>query len=103
MTTTFEAWCSAHGWDPKREPQKRECWNAAQAAVVQKLRRRIIHQRHELRRLNKAAQAYWAGVRTGMDHGQAVALRVKMIEAFGHPAVYAAEHAQPTPPKDKPC
>ena len=75
---------------------------AAEPAVVHKLRQRIIHQRYELRRLNKAAQAYWAGVRTGMDHGHAVALRVKMIAAFGHPAVFAAEHTQPTTPKDKP-
>ena len=59
---------------------------------LEQLRKRVIAQRRELRRLNKYLRPYWEGFHHGLGAREIVALRGKMIKAFGHPAVWAAEH-----------
>ena len=56
------------------------------------LRRRVKAQRAELRRLNKILGPYWRGFSAGLASERESVLRGKMIRAFGHEAVFAAEH-----------
>ena len=58
---------------------------------LEALRKRVKLQRAELRRLNKTLGPYWAGFKTGMYAEKESALRSKMIDAFGHEAVFKAE------------
>ena len=109
MSTAFETWwddppCDGPTPDgPVSKATAAWIWRNAVATERERLGKKARRQRTELRRLNKMLGPFWAGVRYGTSFEHATALRVKMIAAFGHPAVFAAEHAQPTPPKDKPC
>ncbi len=58
---------------------------------LEALRKRVKLQRAELRRLNKCLGPYWAGFRRGIDKDRETTLRGKMIDAFGHEAVFKAE------------
>ena len=58
---------------------------------LEALRKRVKLQRAELRRLNKTLGPYWAGFKAGMYGAKEAALRGKMIDAFGHEAVFKAE------------
>lgn len=58
------------------------------------LRQRVKAQRKELKRLNKYLGPYWAGFNAGIASERETALRRKMINAFGHAAVYEAEHGK---------
>jgi hypothetical protein len=56
------------------------------------LRKRVMAQRAELRRLNKIIESRWAVFSAGLYAARMAELREKMIKAFGHQAVYEAEH-----------
>ena len=58
-----------------------------------RLRRRVMAQRAELRRLNKILGPYWQGFRSGISTDHTKDLRAKMFAAFGSDAVLKAEHA----------
>jgi len=68
---------------------------ATQARLVasdELLRKRVIAQRVELRRLNKIIAPRWAAFSAGLYAAKVTELRGKMIKAFGHQAVYKAEN-----------
>ncbi len=67
--------------------------------LIAKLRKKIVNQRRELRRLNKIYQQMWHGWRRGSDFSHTIALRGKMNATFGHEAVRAAEHRELPPVK----
>ena len=59
---------------------------------LEQLRRRVAAQRRELRRLNKFYRMYCNGFHRALYIKEAMALRGKMIKAFGQQPVWAAEH-----------
>ena len=58
---------------------------------LEQLRKRVTAQRRELRRLNKYYTMYWNGFHRALYVKEAMALRGKMIMAFGRQAVSDAE------------
>lgn len=59
-----------------------------------RLRKRVMAQRAELRRLNKIIGPRWAAFSAGLEAAKVTELRGKMIKAFGHPSVYKAENEE---------
>jgi hypothetical protein len=70
------------------------------------LRRRVKAQRRELRRLNREVSgpraAFWRGFSRGIEANTTTTLRGKMNEAFGHVAVWEAEHGKPHHSRSQP-
>ena len=62
------------------------------ATDIEALRKRVQNQRTELRRLNRILGPYWTGFRRGLEFEAECNLRGKMLSAFGHEKVWAAEH-----------
>lgn len=72
---------------------------------LEALRKRVMRQRTELRRLNKSLRLLWSGWNVYEMAERESALRAKMNDAFGHEAVFEAEHGSKTPrtpPPDPP-
>ena len=63
-----------------------------ETAELNRLRKRVMAQRTELRRLNKVIGPRWAAFSAGLYAAKVTELRGKMIKTFGHPAVYKAEN-----------
>jgi hypothetical protein len=69
----------------------RECILMAQE--LGRLRKRVVNQRRELRRMNKQIQPYWKGFVTGLHYEGEIRLRGIMNKAFGWQKVREAELA----------
>lgn len=80
--------------DAARAAQEKELIRICELSEkeLNRLRKRVIAQRAELRRLNKIIAPRWAAFSAGLYAAKVTELRGKMIKAFGHQAVYKAEN-----------